>query len=435
MNCSLRDVIMHIILVIFTQATLDSRVDNEVVIRRMGELNLTHPGGIYKTYGTKSINFLVAIEELGAKFVHSGIKSMGPDKQITFCDGTVMEYDILLLNTGYGKSNFEGFCSSDPSSPREEDKILHDVFSEASYARNLYKRVVHPAVRDLYFVGFARPGFASISTIAETQARWVAALASNQCSPLPSEDDMVAAIAVDKAGEEQQFDGATRRVTVLVDYVPYVNGLASLMGATPPYLRLLFSDPWFCLRLFVGPAIVAQFRLRGPNAKPEVARAAIQSIPLPLKRRLHYISSLLYFVSILILLLSYGIPLAPSVRRKLQPVGFPPIHNRMMLQCRFLFEMFHLLSLVYLYAHFFGKISVGVAVVISAVMFEGWHMIQLQRNKQKTRAILTTAKEASKLNNSPFGASKVDGRSTVCIQLAIPVAGLILAFFISQKLG
>ena len=154
------------------------------MIRRMGLMNLKHPAGMYRTYGTKSIKFLAAVETLGAKLVGSSIHSMGPGNRVDFVNGYTEQFDIVLLNTGYKKSNFEGFCF--PASKKNcHDKVLFNVFSEASSVRNLFKRVVHPAMKNLYFIGFARPGFGSIPAIAETHARWAASLATGGCQPLP----------------------------------------------------------------------------------------------------------------------------------------------------------------------------------------------------------------------------------------------------------
>jgi hypothetical protein len=44
----------------------------------MGVLKLEHPVAVYKTYGTKSVHFLRAIECLGLMNVGSTIRAMGP---------------------------------------------------------------------------------------------------------------------------------------------------------------------------------------------------------------------------------------------------------------------------------------------------------------------------------------------------------------------
>lgn len=98
-------------------------------------MNIKHPSGVFRTYGTKSIKYLYAIEHLGAKLVESNIQCLGPGNLVRFENGKEEEFDIVLLNTGYKKSSFEGFCIPG------DDKILSKVLSEASYVRNLYKRV------------------------------------------------------------------------------------------------------------------------------------------------------------------------------------------------------------------------------------------------------------------------------------------------------
>jgi hypothetical protein len=63
------------------------------------------------------------------------------------------------------------------------------------------------------------------------------------------------------------------RVPTLVEYLQY--------GTTPPYFKILISEPYFLLRLFVGPATIVHFRLQGPGAKPDFARSTIESYPFP----------------------------------------------------------------------------------------------------------------------------------------------------------
>jgi len=333
------------------------------------------------------------IEHLGVKFIQSSISAIGSDYKVEFEDGSSGEFDIVLLNTGYQQSSFEGFCFDRNSMEEEFDATLFQILQEASYTRNLYKRVVHPAIENLYFIGFARPGFAPIPVIAETQARWVAAVASGNCPGLPTEDNMIRCIAEEKARDEAQFDGSASRIGLLVDYLPYVSDIASLLETTPPYLKYLFTDPFFFLRLFVGPATVAQFRLRGPNAKPSIARTTIESYPMPLKRRLHAISLGLYILSLLILLASVAIPMTSKARKALFPVGFPPLQRGTFYHIRYFIGCFHILALGIVYASVFGTPLIGYATIFVIGCMELNVIIAQKKNEKVTRALLTTRKE------------------------------------------
>jgi len=378
----------------FLMAYFDSRLDSDPVIRNMGLLNLKHSAGFYKTYGTKSIKFLVAIEHLGVQFIPSTISEMS-GYNVEFEDGSSGEFDMILLNTGYQKSNLEGFCFDRTSMEVDHDATLFQVLKEASYGRNLYKRVVHPAIDNLFFIGLVRPAFGSIPVIAEIQARWLAALASGKCPSLPTEDDMTAIIADDKAQEEAQFNGSSKRVGTLVDYLPYVSDIASLLKATPPYLKYLLTDPLFLLRLFVCPATVAQFRLRGPNAKPKVARNTIESYPMPsMKRRLYIMSFGLYVSSLLILIASVAVPMTSKARKALFPVGFPPLQRGGISHTRYFMGCFHILALALFYATVFDSPFIGYTIIIVTSVLEILVIANQKRNKSDIRNTLTARKYA-----------------------------------------
>ena len=82
---------------------------------------------------------------------------------------------------------------------------------------------------------------------------------------------MIRSIAEEKLREENQCDGNEAPATTLVDYLPCVNDIASHLGASPPFLKILVSDPYLFLKVFLGPATVVQFRCRGPGAKLDIA--------------------------------------------------------------------------------------------------------------------------------------------------------------------
>lgn len=312
-----------------------------------------------------------------------------------FENGRREEFDIILLNTGYKRSTFEGFCYSPTSAPQDvlHDETLFQVLKEATNVRNLYKRLMHPAMKNLFFVGFARPGFASIPAIAEVQARYVAALVSGNGPRFPSEDEMITTIAEDKARDDAQFDGNAKRIVALVDYVPFVNSIAALLGASPPLFKYLFTDPYFLLRLFLGPATVAQFRLNGPNAKPNIARSTIESYPMPLKRRLHFISSGLYLSCLVMMILSALIPLTSNGRKALLPVGFAPLEKKgLMIRLRYLLGCLHLLVLGYAYAYFFQVPAIGFVIVSGTSIMELIALSSQMQNELKLRALLTPRK-------------------------------------------
>lgn len=128
------------------------------------------------------------------------------------------------------------------------------------------------------FLGTARPAFGAIPPLSELQARCVA-LAATGALPLPPRGEMEAEAARDRAMWEARFPG-DKAIRSLVDHQTYADSLAALLGALPPLgARALASDPALWLKLAFGPLAAAQYRLRGPGAAPEAARAALMRCP------------------------------------------------------------------------------------------------------------------------------------------------------------
>ena len=237
------------------------------ILRMMGETNLRHPAGVYKTYGTKSSSFIEAIVEHGA-VMKPQVRSIGPGKRVVFTDGSEIEADILVCSTGFGPPNFTHLMPADSTDALLE-RVLHDA---SSSVRNLYKRSIHPELPDrLFWVGFARPQHGSIPPISELQARWLAA----SVSPCPAIPPARGIIRQDGSERRARRRGAARWRPRR--YVFLINDLAHLLGAMPPFWRLLLHDPAIVRPLA---AIAAQFRLpvrarRGPR------RARRVDDPLP----------------------------------------------------------------------------------------------------------------------------------------------------------
>lgn len=60
----------------------------------------------------------------------------------------------------------------------------------------------------------------------------------------------------------------------MVDYIPYLDSLAALIGVRPNLLWLFIKDPRLAWRTFVGPCTPYQYRLVGPG-RWDGARQAI----------------------------------------------------------------------------------------------------------------------------------------------------------------
>jgi dimethylaniline monooxygenase (N-oxide forming) len=180
---------------------------------------------------------------------------------VTYADGTTQALDAVILGTGFSAElpfldrtvlNRIDFDARDQLQP----KLLH---------RNMF----HPDLPGLSFIGHYRgPNF----PIMELQSRWIALILAGE-QAMPDRAAMLAGIAQERAVRTQfprpQFPHG--------DFVGLADGLAKEIGAYP---LLSEADPLFT-RVMRGPVVPAQFRLSGPGARAELARAMIAATPAP----------------------------------------------------------------------------------------------------------------------------------------------------------
>ncbi|XP_006032014.2 dimethylaniline monooxygenase [N-oxide-forming] 5-like, partial [Alligator sinensis] len=93
-----------------------------------------------------------------------------------------------------------------------------------------------------------------------------------------------------RTGPELKHKGyvKSQRHTIQVDYISYLDEIASLAGFKPNLLSLFLMDTKLAMEVFFGPCTPYQYRLRGPG-KWAGAREAIltqrKRITKPLKTR------------------------------------------------------------------------------------------------------------------------------------------------------
>eukprot|EP00286_Rhodomonas_abbreviata_P021688 CAMPEP_0181300638 /NCGR_PEP_ID=MMETSP1101-20121128/6997_1 /TAXON_ID=46948 /ORGANISM="Rhodomonas abbreviata, Strain Caron Lab Isolate" /LENGTH=655 /DNA_ID=CAMNT_0023405889 /DNA_START=17 /DNA_END=1980 /DNA_ORIENTATION=+ len=307
---------------------------SDPVVRKAGEINLenkTTELGLFGTFGTKTTNGIEAMLNYGAE-IKGDVRSVGPGKRVTFKDGSTMEgVDYVVQCTGFEPTFriLEGGCPQEGAI--ENDAVMQQVCKDVcNVRRGLYKHALHPSLGSrLLFAGFVRPGFGAIPPLAEMQARWYVAMLDGKAQrPLPSREEMLESIAADAAGEESMYrKGPGVRIASLVDYMVYMNDMATRIGCMPPWWRLLFSDPVTLWTIFTGPLSGTQFRLAGPGAKPSLARAILRNYPsfFPLKR-LAVISAGLWvwsgLINLLLLPFPSSTPLLGPLKETFKPVGF-----------------------------------------------------------------------------------------------------------------
>lgn len=111
-----------------------------------------------------------------------GIKSIEGQK-VTFEDGTSEEFDAIIGATGY--------VTDLPFLPKERWPMVGERF-------DLYNRVVHPEMKNLFFIGFFDVTGGSNIRMMDDQAEYISAVASGAVT-LPAGPDMRKAISDDHA--------------------------------------------------------------------------------------------------------------------------------------------------------------------------------------------------------------------------------------------
>ncbi|XP_007444528.2 dimethylaniline monooxygenase [N-oxide-forming] 5-like, partial [Python bivittatus] len=194
------------------------------------------------------------------------------DTAAIFEDGSKEEdIDSVLFATGYSFS-FPFLGSS--------MRVIENQIS-------LYKFVFPPHLEKptLAIIGLVQP-LGAIMPIAELQARW-ATRVFRGLAKLPSTSEMVSDIIINKDSMAKRYVKSQRH-TIQVDYIDYMDELASLIGAKPSIWSRFITDPKLAREIFFGPCTPYQYRLQGPG-KWDGARKAIltqhERILKPLRTR------------------------------------------------------------------------------------------------------------------------------------------------------
>ena len=128
-------------------------------------------------------------------------------RTVRFEDGTEEQIDLIIYCTGY-KITFPFFDEGLVAAP--DNRIP------------LYRRVVHPELPGLYFIGLVQP-LGAIMPIAERQSEWVADLIEGKAD-LPGEERMREVIEREDARMAKRYV-ASKRHTIQVDFMPYMRAI------------------------------------------------------------------------------------------------------------------------------------------------------------------------------------------------------------------
>jgi hypothetical protein len=143
----------------------------------------------------------------GTVIPKSNIESLGEDT-VRFEDGSVEQADAIVYCTGY-KITFPFFDEQLISAP--ENHI------------ELYRRVFHPAIPNVMFIGLLQP-LGAVMPLAEAQGAWVGDYLLGDYA-LPSEEDLRADIAADQEAMRKRYV-TSKRHTIQVDFDDYLYALA-----------------------------------------------------------------------------------------------------------------------------------------------------------------------------------------------------------------
>ncbi|HXR29426.1 MAG TPA: NAD(P)-binding domain-containing protein [Solirubrobacteraceae bacterium] len=129
--------------------------------------------------------------------------------QVRFVDGSSVEADVIVYCTGY-KITFPFF---------DEDFI-----SAPDNHIELFRRVLHPDIANVFFIGLLQP-LGAIMPIAEAQGAWIGDYLLGEYVP-PPPDQLRADIAADQAAMRRRYV-ASKRHTIQVDFDDYLHELAA----------------------------------------------------------------------------------------------------------------------------------------------------------------------------------------------------------------
>ena len=134
-------------------------------------------------------------------------------KTVVFEDGTEQSFDMIIYATGY-KVTF----------PFLKHYAEFDV--EETNDIRLYKKVVHPDYKNLFFLALIQP-LGAIMPLAEIQAKWVAKIIKGE-SKLPTKELMLKSIEEDKQKLAKRYK-QTPRHTLQVDFFTYKESIEKEM--------------------------------------------------------------------------------------------------------------------------------------------------------------------------------------------------------------
>lgn len=222
-----------------------------------------HDQGNYalKVIACKNVSFVPNIVNGKIVVNDSGIEDVR-DRTVCFKDGSVGEFDAIVLCTGF-KRDFSG---------------LGDIQVPENNVRNLYKHAFHPEHGGrLALIGHVRPYFGGIPLCSEMQARYFAQLCSGKLKLPPDVNERIKA---ERAWEETWTEFSPSHTEAIPSQALFCDAIANEIGCLPKASDLI-GNPVLLARLWFHTFNQVSYRLVGPHSDHETAYRELMEDDLP----------------------------------------------------------------------------------------------------------------------------------------------------------
>lgn len=245
----------------------DTRYSNVSASLIYAWCNWSGQGERGQKFACKNVTFVDNIVQGKIRTNVSGVKRLDGDK-VVFADGSSARCDCLVMCTGY-KDVFPFLKGTIGASETP-------LAVPEGNVRRLYKHMFHPEIGEsMAWIGFVRPSTGGIPACAEMAARYFALLTAGR-RKLPR--DFAERTARDFE-LDMRFYRLSPDVKTLVSYKDWMDSMSELVGCDVRLHRYLLRPRLF-MRLCIGSLLPSQYRLAGPGALPELAKATILSQPI-----------------------------------------------------------------------------------------------------------------------------------------------------------
>lgn len=265
---------------------------NKKAIARFDLIQALPNVGVTFVKSTKSGMFLPAIEQ-GKLHMKPSLERI-EGNTLYYTDGSKSEdIDVIIYGTGYDLPQFPFI---DENSFR--DGMGNKISNPHSVPIDRLYRMFNPEIGSkLAYMGLGiRPLVGSIPTSAEMQARLFATTVSGK-RELPSKAAMNRKIEMLKKFQEEESGPYIAQWFLYVNWIQFMDMCAREVGCIPRW-SWLFTYPSMFFKLLLCSMNTFQYRLRGPGAKPKLAKDVISRLPYTEVRENFFFASIHYTMSL-----------------------------------------------------------------------------------------------------------------------------------------